>query len=373
MANEESDVFIELYGPDGEQASNKAVIMNSDGSFSTSFDLNDQINNGTYTAVASYAGANDEITFEVGAKQVIHPEVAIVTGATLVAGGGGGVLLYKQGYLKGGKHVIKKTQEEPVNHSETKIDNLPIIELRIECGLENFDVIERETSNKENMIIGELTEIEQKFSQAINRILENREKLKNIQKQVEFIEWCQEAKEDPDKILSKISNDVIGKFLGSIEPYFQNLMLSKISVESDISVTKDSPKRIKKNITFSLKPIRAYIALVVYSNGVRVSSTKFIFAINSYVKIKNLAVYLAKVNKYQDKLEQQVQQVPPYRIKKVSNSSNELGRRIKVENLLIGISVQLTKMKIGNLEKTIEPPLDIGKKEAEIESILFFS
>jgi hypothetical protein len=155
-------------------------------------------------------------------------------------------------------------------------------------------------------------------------------------------------------------------------------LLSKISVESDISVTKDAPKRIRKNITFSLKPIEAYIELVVYSDGQRVSSTKFIFTITSYVKIKNLTVYLEKVNRDQAQQEQQQQQEqqapPPYRDKKVSNNSNALRRRIKVENLLIGIKVQLTKMKIGNLEKkTMELPLDIGKKEAEIESILFFS
>jgi hypothetical protein len=261
---------------------------------------------------------------------------------------------------------------------ETDTDRkLSIIELRIGCGLENPQVIERETSmSDKNIIIGDLTEMEQKFSQVINRILENREKLKSIEKDAEFIEWCQEANEDPDMILSKISEDVIGKFLGSIEPYFQNLMLSKISVESDISVTKDSPKRIRKNITFSLKPIEAYIELVIYSDGQRVSSTKFIFTITSYVKIKNLTVYLEKVNRDQAQQEQRQEQQspPPYREKRVRSNSNALRRRIKIENLLIGIKVQLTKMNIGNLEKkTIEPPLDIGKKEAEIESILFFS
>jgi hypothetical protein len=257
---------------------------------------------------------------------------------------------------------------------------LPIIELRIGCGLENLEVIERETSKKDNEIIGELTELEQKFSYVMNKVLETREKLKIIQGDAEFIEWCQEAEEDPDKVLSKISEDVIGKFLGSIEPYFQNLMLSQISVESDISVTKDSPKRIRKNITFHLKPIQAYIELAVYSDGERVSSAKLIFSVNSYVKIKNLTVYLEDVNRYPDKQkkkqqEQQQHRRAPYPDQKVSNNnnSNALGRRIRVENLLIGIRVQLTKMKIGDVEKTIEPSIEIGKKEAEIKDILFWS
>jgi|SRR5215216_866482 len=65
MVNEEPEVFIEVYGPDGEQAFSNTVVINSDGSFFTSFGLSDQINNGTYTTVASYAGANDQITFEI--------------------------------------------------------------------------------------------------------------------------------------------------------------------------------------------------------------------------------------------------------------------------------------------------------------------
>jgi hypothetical protein len=66
MLNQESEVFIEVYGPDGQQVFSEPVLMNSNGSFSTSFDLNGhQINNGTYTAVASHVGANDEITFSV--------------------------------------------------------------------------------------------------------------------------------------------------------------------------------------------------------------------------------------------------------------------------------------------------------------------
>jgi hypothetical protein len=254
---------------------------------------------------------------------------------------------------------------------------LPIIELRIGCGLENLEVIERETSKKDNEIIGELTELEQKFSYVMNKVLETREKLKIIQRDAEFIEWCQEAEEDPDKVLSKISEDVIGKFLSSIEPYFQNLMLNQISVESDISVTKDSPKRIRKNITFHLKPIQAYIELAVYSDGERVSSAKLIFSVNSYVKIKNLTVYLEGINRYQYKQKKQQEQQhrrAPYPDQKVSNNnSNALRRRIRVENLLIGIRVQLTKMKIDNVEKTIEPSIEIGKKEAEIKDILFWS
>jgi hypothetical protein len=247
---------------------------------------------------------------------------------------------------------------------------LSITELRIECGLENSEVIKRGSNKGHNMTTGELTEVEQEFGQAINKILENRRKIKNIEKDIDFIKWFKEAKEDPNKILSKISEEVISKFLTSIQPYFQNLMLKQISVESDISVTEDSPKRIKKNITFSLTPIQAYIELVVYNNGVRVSSTKFIFVINSYVKIKNLTVHLEKVNRHQAQLKQPEEQVH-YRDEETGNDDHSLGRRrIEIDGLLFGISVEFSKIKIGHIEKTIEPPLGLGKKEVEVKNII---
>lgn len=54
-----------------------------------------------------------------------------------------------------------------------------------------------------------------------------------------------------------------------------------------------------------------------------------------------------------------------------NNSSVSSSRRIEIENLVFGISVELSKMEIGQLEKTIQPPLGIGSKEAEIKNILF--
>jgi hypothetical protein len=308
------------------------------------------------------------------ANQLIPSELAIAIGGTIAAGGAGGVvLLYKQGYLKGVKHIIKKPEEKVAKHQQTNPDNnFSIIELRVECGLENSEVINRESNKGYNTITGELTELEQKFSQAINKILENRRKIKNIQKDINFIKWCKEANEDSNKILSKISEEVIGKLLSSVQPYFQNLMLNQIIVESEISVTEDSPRRIKNNVSFSLNPIQTYIELVVYNNGVRVSSTKFIFTVNNYVKIKNLTVYF-EVDRHQTQLKQQPEQQVQYREEENGNHDNDSvsRRRIRIEGLLFGISIQFSRMKIGHIEKTIEPPVGLGKKEVEIKKNIF--
>ena len=365
---EESQAFIEVYGPDSNQVFSEYVPINSNGYFSVGFGFNDNNSyNGTYRAVASYAGTNDEITFEYGVQYDVSvenpmqewpvPREVVITGSTVAAGAVGGIL-YNQGYFKSGKYTIRGRQELAEDPKLEQDSQLPLIELRIECGLENPEVIKRESSKNGNMITGEITEIEQKLNEGMNKILESRKKLKTIQKDVEFIKWCIEAKENPNKLLSKISQDVIGKFLSSIEPYLQNLMLSQISIESDISLTEDRPKEVKKNITFSLIPIQAYIELVIYNNGLRVSSTKFLFTVSSYVKIKNLIVHLAKVNLLYENN---------------TNGKCSTGKRIEIENMLFGIKIELSKLKVGLLEKTIEPPLEIGKKEAEIKNILFFS
>jgi hypothetical protein len=359
---ENSELFIEMYGPDNKQVFSQYLPLSSDGSFTHSLDLsNRESPSGTYRVVASYEKASDEATFEYGISPnpmlpIIPQEAAIAGGIIAVTGGGAGLFLHKHGYLKG---LSGKTGEDLAEKLDPESDiDSPIIEVRIECGLENPEMIRRESSKNGNMITGEITELEQKLNEGVNKILDSRKKLKIVQKDAEFIKWCKEAKENPNKLLSKISQDVIGKFLSSIEPHLQNLMLSKISVESDISITEDRPKEIKKNITFSLVPIQAYIEFVVYSNGLRVSSTKFVFTVNSYVKIKNLNIHLARVNLLYEN---------------TANGKSSTGKRIEIENLLIGLNIELSKLKIGLLEKAIEPPLEIGKKEAEIKNLLFFA
>jgi len=377
VVNDRSDAFIEVYGPENEQVFSQTVSVNPDGSFLTNFELNnDENSKGTYRTIASYVEANDEITFEVGAEQPIAPGAAIATGAIIAAGSGGLFLLYKKGHLEGGKHMIKRLKEKVIKPHEIKTDTPSIIELRIECGLENSndsEAFRRESSKGDNTVTGELAEMERKFSQAIDKILENRNKIKDVQTDIEFVKWCKEAGENPNKILSKISDEVIGRFLISIQPYFQNLILSQIiAIESDISVTKDRPKRIRTNVTFSLNTIQAYIELVVYNNGVRVSSTKFIFAINSYVKIKNFTVHLEEVNRHLVQMKQLKQQAQ-YGDEETGNFNRGYRKRIETEDLLFGISIKLPKIKIGSIEKNIEPPFDLGKKEVGIKKcVLFF-
>jgi hypothetical protein len=83
-------------------------------------------------------------------------------------------------------------------------------------------------------------------------------------------------------------------------------------------------------------------------------------------------VYLAKVNRYNDKQEQKEQQ-GLYREEKSANNDSVGRRRIEIENLLFGISIELSKIKIGHIEKTIQPPVHLGRKELQIENIVFFS
>jgi hypothetical protein len=48
-------------------------------------------------------------------------------------------------------------------------------------------------------------------------------------------------------------------------------------------------------------------------------------------------------------------------------------KRVEIEGLLFGISIQFSKMKIGHIEKAIEPPVGLGKKEVVIKKNILFS
>jgi hypothetical protein len=107
---------------------------------------------------------------------------------------------------------------------------------------------------------------------------------------------------------------------------------------------------------------------------VPVFSTKFIFTINSYVKIKNLTVFLEKGNRHQAQLKEPEQQVQ-YRDREPRNDVDGLGRRrIEIEGLLFSICIKFSKIKIGHTVKAIESPIDSGNKKVEIRNnILFLS
>jgi len=286
---EESNVFVEVRDPFGNPMPmfSVNVPITSDGSFMTSYDFKNIDINGTYTAFAIYPNATgkDSVFFEYGLiTGGSGTEYVAVTTGTIAALGAGAIFLYKQGYFKRIEQLIKGGSQ----NGETPDIPVPVVYVGIECGLENPELPKKEILYP--IEASEINRLEQAFSTAVDDILKNRKVIKKVQDDFEFIKWCKEAKENPKKVLSKISDDIMNKFLSSISPYFGNLIVSEISVESNVSATRDKHKRIKKSVQFSLVPIEPYIEFVLYVNTQRMSSAKFIFTIETNVEVKNLTV-----------------------------------------------------------------------------------
>ncbi len=250
-----------------------------------------------------------------------------------------------------GSYAIKKIHKHSKSHKKDKEQKeeqkLHVIRLAINCDLENIT----EAKEIENLqSINEIKRIEKEFRTVLGAILEGREKLKKLQKAKDFVEWCREAKEDPNTIISKISNDIIGNFIGCIEPYFASLFLKSISIESQtVIINKDKEtndqsiqnRYVNFNAKFNLKPLEPFIKLTLLIDEVPTSSVRLIFSIDTSVNMNNATVY----------------------------SSNE-GTKIVVESINIGLQLSFSRLVISHyLNKSIEMPIVLGNKEFGIKSL----
>lgn len=349
----EPEVLIQIYDPDEKQVFATLAPINSDGSFMTNFDFSNVDLNGTYKAFAIYPNATGKDSADFGyglpSKGFSTANMGVASG-TIAAFGAGAVFLYKQGYFKRIEQLFNNGSQ---NH---ETPDLPVVYVGVECGLENPELPKNEI--RKGIGTQDIIKLEQGFSKAVDDILKNRKVIKNVQKDIHFIKWCKEAKENPNKILSKLSDDIINKFLSSTSPYFGNLILSELRVESDVSVTRDRHKSIKKSLQFNLIPIEPYIEFVLYINTQRVSSAKFIFTIETNVEVKNLTVNTKTVYS-------QVEKGPHVRPEK------KYGKKVSIENLLFIIAVEFSRLKIGMVEKNLSPPVIIGRKKVEVKKFGF--
>jgi hypothetical protein len=252
-----------------------------------------------------------------------------------------------------GSYAIKKIHKHSKSHKEGREEKneeqkLHVIRLAINCGLENIIAEAKEIEYLQS--INEIKRIEEELRTVLGAILEGREKLKKLQKANDFVDWCREAKEDPNMIISKISNDIIGNFIGCIEPYFASLLLKSISIESQTKIinndkeAKDQTNQnhyVNFNAKFNLKPLEPFIKLTLLIDEVPASSVRLIFLIDTSVSMKNAKVY----------------------------STNE-GTKIVVDSINIVLQLSFSRLVVSHyLNKSIEMPILLGKKEFEMKSL----
>ena len=91
-------------------------------------------------------------------------------------------------------------------------------------------------------------------------------------------------------------------------------------------------------------------------NTRRMSSAKFIFTIETNVEVRNLTVNMTATD---PNVEEELQERP----------EENYGRKISIENLIFTIAFKFSRLKIGPVEKAMDPPILIGRKKMEVKKI----
>lgn len=176
--------------------------------------------------------------------------------------------------------------------------------------------------------------VEEELEEVLDSILENNEGLNQLQEIKTIADWYREAKEDPYKIPSIISNKIIEHMLEYVKPYFTSLLLENISIESKVR-----RNGVKFDLDFSLKPIRPYVELAKAVNGVEVPPPiRLTFQIDTDVNIQDLQI----------------------------NSSPE-GKAVDLEKLVIALNLSIVKLPFIHINK----PLVLGEQEFEVNKLSF--
>jgi hypothetical protein len=264
-------------------------------------------------------------------------------------------------------HTKHSKSQEKNSDKQEEQQKLHVIRLAIEFGLETID-----RTGKRIQGIGQppydsdIIRVGQESKKALEAIFEGRQKLKKLQEATEFVNWCKDAKEDPDKIVSKISDDVIARFLDCIEPYFSYFLLDGLTIETESNMIenrnnnpnkkiadpekdKEKEKNVKFNAKFALKRLEPFIKFTLLIDEIPGSSLSLIFVIKTDVNIKNARLYSAANSGSH-------------------NNGGSEGLRMEIEKIVIVLNLSFSRFVISHyLSNSIEMPISLGTREFVIE------
>lgn len=109
----------------------------------------------------------------------------------------------------------------------------------------------------------------------------------------EFVNFCNEAKKDPDIVLSTFTEALLKKMIRILSPYFSALLVDEIEIKS--AIYTGGPKRGRGSslseefdIAISMKPVKPYVEAVAIINGVATSSVRLTFQLDSRADIEKM-------------------------------------------------------------------------------------
>jgi hypothetical protein len=162
----------------------------------------------------------------------------------------------------------------------------PNIRIAFDYGIRNQ---ERDTVRRPEIVSKEgVAELEENCRATLTNALTQAKEALNQAKQItDVANFCMEAKEDPDRFFSRISNMALIKMLEYVQPFYSRMFVDEISTHCDLEIVgKD--KRASFDINIRLRPIEPYIEVALLINETKTSSLTLTFKIDSEVSIKKL-------------------------------------------------------------------------------------
>jgi hypothetical protein len=223
-----------------------------------------------------------------------------------------------------------------------------ILRLGIECGIEEANRTKINEFGSLHFTCNS-RKIEEKFTSIWSVIQESREKARQLQNVKEFSDWCKEAKEDPNLVVSKISDEIIGKLLSCARPFFTNLLLDDICLKSQYNILNknNNLQRVEAmnsyaqhKLQFLMKPIHPYVEIALLVNEIKKSAAKLVFKVETCVYIN-----------------------------KIEASSSSTGIRINTQGLNVSLAFSISKLCISHFSKPIDLAIPLGEKEFLINEL----
>lgn len=122
-----------------------------------------------------------------------------------------------------------------------------------------------------------------------NSISQVRDALNYAKQATDIVNFCREAKEEPDNFLSRIADTAFAEMLKAVGPFLGNFFIEEISVGTELRIIdRASNKQALFDVDIQMRPIRPFIEAALLINGVKTEAAKFVFEINSLVQIKKL-------------------------------------------------------------------------------------
>lgn len=162
----------------------------------------------------------------------------------------------------------------------------------------------------------------------------------------DIVNFCREAKEEPDNFLARIADTAFEEMLKIVMPVLSRYFIEDISVETEFRILNSSNKTALFDIDVKMRPIRPFIEAALLVNGVKTEAAKFLFEINT----------LAQINKLE------------------LGASSEVVTR-DIEDIRVELDVFLSSISITHVGKPVagkhllNKPIRLAKREFHLKSV----